>query len=184
MLNDEELKNMFTTYKNSLYSFIYSKVNNKHDAEDIFSKSFIKFFNYAKNNPVNLETVKSFLFTITSNTMKDFFRRAKIIKFVSLDKKYREEENKLDYYEFFEDKKATLEFQKIDDKNLIHKINLIASELPEKQKEAFYLRFIEGFSFADIAKIQSTSVNTVLSRVRYAVLKIKESCEGDKGVPE
>ena len=177
-LSEKELRDVFVTYKDPLYGFIMSKVRNVHDAEDLFSKSFVKFFQYAKKNPVKRSTIKSFLFKITSNTVTDFFRRKKILSFVSLDR-FADPENKNSYHDFFQDAKASSEIMNIDNKNLMQKVNEQAALLPAKQKEAFYLRFIEGFSFSDIADIQSASVSTALSRVRYALDKIKKQLKSD-----
>jgi RNA polymerase sigma-70 factor, ECF subfamily len=173
-LSEKELKEVFLTYKSSLFGFIMSKTRNHHDAEDLFSKSFIKFFEYASKNPVRTESLKSFLYKIASNTTNDYFRRKKIIRFISMDDKSSSEPSN---YEFFKDNSTVMEIENIDNKNLISSINGILSGLPEEQKEAFYLRFIENLSFAEIASLQGASLSTVLSRVRYAVNKIRNALE-------
>lgn len=174
LLTEKELPKVFVTYKNMLYGFILVRVQNQHDAEDLLSKTFIKFFIYVKKNPVRMTTLKNFIFTIASNTVNDFFRRKKIIRFIPLDKIAKEGENKT-YYEFFKDTRNSDFISDIDKKNMLEKINKTAFLLPDKQKEAFYLRFIEGLAFADIAQIQKTPVATALSRVRYAVNAIKNT---------
>ncbi|MCK5706987.1 MAG: RNA polymerase sigma factor [Candidatus Aureabacteria bacterium] len=171
-LNKEELEKVFVSYKDQLYGLIMSKVGNSHEAEDLFSKSFMKFFNYAQKKPINPNTVKSLLFKISINTVNDYFRRKKIIKFISIDNAVKEDTSN-SFHDFFKDTRSSREIDEIDNKNLLKSVNLHASNLPSKQKDAFYLRFIEGLSFSDIADIQKTSISTVLSRVRYAVEKIK-----------
>lgn len=47
-------------------------------------------------------------------------------------------------------------------------------ELPEEQREVFILHELEGRSFKEIAEITGESVNTLLSRKRYAVLYLRE----------
>ncbi len=171
ILDEKELKEMFVKYKDPLYGFIYTKMQNHHDSEDIFSKTFIKFINYAQRNPIRLDTAKSFLYKIASNNITDFFRHKKIINFVSFDKKINDDNDT--FIDLFEDTKSRTVFDDIDNKHLVQTINSSISTLPDKQKEAFYLRFIEGFSFSEIAKIQSATISTVLSRVRYSVDKIR-----------
>ncbi|MFC2140317.1 RNA polymerase sigma factor [Candidatus Auribacterota bacterium] len=174
ILRKEEIKEVFLTYKDMLFGFILSRVKNRHDAEDLFSKSFMKFFKYSESNEIRKSTLKSFLFTLASNTITDFFRRKKIIHWISLDNVLPHQDDK-NYYEFFKDEKSPHIPSQLDQKESLKKINQTVSNLPDKQKEAFHLRFMDGFSFADIAKIQKTSVSTVLSRVRYGVNKIKDS---------
>jgi len=173
-LTREDIEEMFITYKNPLYSFIYSRVRNTHEAEDLLSKTFIKIINYSAKNIIETSKIKGLLYTTAANIIKDFFRRASIINFFSLDKALPNNKEQT-YYDFFSDNKSLLFIDNIDNKNMIKEINLLISTLPANQSEAFYLRFIEGFSFEEVATIQKTSVSTALSRVRYAVNKIKDS---------
>jgi RNA polymerase sigma-70 factor, ECF subfamily len=172
-LDDKELKDVYMMYKDALYGYVLSRVKNTHDAEDLFSKSVMKFCDYAGKKNIKQETLKSLLFTIACNTMNDFFRRKKIIRFVSLDS-FVDPGEKETYHEFFTDARAQEAFGNIDKKTILDRVNRAMHDLPEEQKEAFFLRFIEGLSFQDIAGIQSTGISTALSRVRYAVEKIKE----------
>ena len=48
------------------------------------------------------------------------------------------------------------------------------SELPEEQREVFILHELENKSFNEIAEQTGVSVNTLLSRKRYAVLYLRE----------
>ena len=47
-------------------------------------------------------------------------------------------------------------------------------ELPEKQKQVFILNELEGIPFKDIAEQTGETVNTLISRKRYAVLHLRE----------
>jgi RNA polymerase sigma factor (sigma-70 family) len=47
-------------------------------------------------------------------------------------------------------------------------------ELPEEQREVFVAHEMEGRSFKEIAAETGVSVNTLLSRKRYAVLHLRQ----------
>lgn len=47
-------------------------------------------------------------------------------------------------------------------------------ELPEEQREVFVWHELEGRSFKEMEELTGTSVNTLLSRKRYAVLALRE----------
>ena len=47
------------------------------------------------------------------------------------------------------------------------------AELPPEQREVFIANEIEGRTFAEIAAETGTSINTLLSRKRYAVLHLR-----------
>jgi len=53
------------------------------------------------------------------------------------------------------------------------------AELPEEQREVVLLRLKADLKFRDIAKLQQTSVNTVLSRYRYGLEKLRSLLNGE-----
>ena len=48
------------------------------------------------------------------------------------------------------------------------------TELSEEQREVFLLRQMQGLPFDEIAKVTGVSVNTVKSRMRYALKALQE----------
>jgi len=57
---------------------------------------------------------------------------------------------------------------------LLDELELALDELPEEQREVFVAHELEGRSFKEIAAETGVSVNTLLSRKRYAVLHLRE----------
>ena len=53
-------------------------------------------------------------------------------------------------------------------------LNTALDELPAEQKEVFVLNELEGIPFKEIAAQSGATVNTLLSRKRYAVLHLRE----------
>jgi len=51
-------------------------------------------------------------------------------------------------------------------------------ELPAEQRAVFVAHELEGRSFKDMAGDTGVSVNTLLSRKRYAVLALRERLQG------
>jgi RNA polymerase sigma-70 factor (ECF subfamily) len=47
--------------------------------------------------------------------------------------------------------------------------------LPEDQREVFLLREVANLSFRDIAEVTETPENTVKSRMRYALDRLREA---------
>lgn len=52
---------------------------------------------------------------------------------------------------------------------LLEEIETAVAELPEEQREAFVAQELEGVSFREMAQRSGVSINTLLSRKRYAV---------------
>jgi RNA polymerase sigma factor (sigma-70 family) len=57
-------------------------------------------------------------------------------------------------------------------------IESAVDELPEEQRKVFVAHEFEGRSFKEMAAETGVSVNTLLSRKRYAVLRLRERLQG------
>jgi len=57
---------------------------------------------------------------------------------------------------------------------LLDELEFTLDELPEEQREVFIAHELEGRSFKELAAETGVSVNTLLSRKRYAVLHLRE----------
>ena len=176
-IKEKDIEEIYEKYKNQIFAYIYLKIRNKEESEDILSKTFIKFIRYSKKKDIYMESIKPLLYKIASNIIIDHFRKKKIIKILSFNALNSSTEE--EYIEVIQFPSKENIKQQAELNETIKKINKIVEKLPEKQREAFYLRFMEGFSFKEISYIQNTNISTALSRVRYAVDKIKETIKGD-----
>jgi RNA polymerase sigma factor (sigma-70 family) len=57
---------------------------------------------------------------------------------------------------------------------LLEELDAAPDELPEEQREVFVSHELEGRSFKEMAAESGVSLNTLLSRKRYAVLHLRE----------
>jgi RNA polymerase sigma factor (sigma-70 family) len=57
---------------------------------------------------------------------------------------------------------------------LLEALEQAIAELPSEQRQVFIAHEIEGRSFKEMAAATGVSVNTLLSRKRYAVLRLRE----------
>jgi RNA polymerase sigma factor (sigma-70 family) len=57
---------------------------------------------------------------------------------------------------------------------LFDELELALDELPKEQRDVFVAHELEGRSFKEMAAETGASVNTLLSRKRYAVLHLRE----------
>ncbi len=53
------------------------------------------------------------------------------------------------------------------------------AELPQEQREIVLLRLKAGMKFREIAKLQQMSINTVLSRYRYGLERLRSMLNGE-----
>ena len=62
----------------------------------------------------------------------------------------------------------------LDCQECLDQLELALDELPEEQREVFVAHELDGRSFKELAAETGVSVNTLLSRKRYAVLHLRD----------
>ena len=155
-------------YSRRLLGFIRKRVNNEADAEDILQDVFYQFI----GNTQPIEQLTAWLFTVARNKITDKKRKKKP---EALEDLYATaaEEIAFDWTEIFFDDTDNPETAYL--RNLFWEaLDNALNELPAEQKEVFVMNEIEGIPFKEIAEKTGQSVNTLLSRKRYAVLHLRD----------
>ena len=156
------------TYTKRLRGFIRKRVTNEADVEDILQDVFYQFI----GNTKPIEQLTAWLFTVTRNKITDKQRKQKpeLINDLFID---AEDDLGFDWSELFLDKGNNPETVYL--RNLFWEtLNEALDELPVAQKEVFVLNEIEGIPFKTISEQTGETINTLLSRKRYAVLHLRE----------
>jgi RNA polymerase sigma factor (sigma-70 family) len=61
---------------------------------------------------------------------------------------------------------------------MLQELELALSELPEEQRQIFLAHEFEGRSFKELSEESGVSINTLLSRKRYAILHLRQRLRG------
>ena len=171
LMAEEQKRNIATIigdYSKRLMGFIKKRVPNEADAEDILQDVFYQL----AGNTQPIEQLTAWLFRVTRNRIIDVQRKHKP---ELLDDIYSESkgEDGLGWKDLLFDIDDTPETAYL--RNLFWEtLNSALEELPPEQKEVFVLNELEGVSFKEIAEQTGLTVNTLLSRKRYAVLHLRE----------
>lgn len=164
------LSHLIKKYQTRIYSFIYSKTNDREVTEDIFQETFFKVIKTLKSDSYNEEgKFLPWVIRISHNLIVDFYRKNS-----KMSLQRDSEENPVFY--FIADDAPNIEKQMISQYIEQDLLKLI-ERLPKDQKEIIQLRFFEEKSFKEISISKGISVNTALGRVRYAILNIKKMAE-------
>ena len=159
---------VINTYSKRLMGFIRKRVTNEADAEDILQDVFYQFI----GNTKPIEQLTSWLFTVTRNKIIDRQRKHKpdLLEDMYSD---ADGESTFDWKEMFPDDSNNPETEYL--RNLFWEaLNAALDELPAAQREVFILNEIEAIPFKTIAEQSGETINTLLSRKRYAVLHLRE----------
>ena len=159
---------VITDYSKRLMGFIRKRVNNEADAEDILQDVFYQFV----GNTQPIEQMTAWLFTVARNKIIDRQRKKKPEPLEDLFGEEESEEGGLNWTEFLFDASDNPEKDYL--RTLFwEELNNALNELPEEQKQVFILNELEGVPFKEIAERTGETVNTLLSRKRYAVLHLR-----------
>jgi len=166
---DRRISEAVEQQRGRLRNFIRSRVPDPSDAEDILQDVFYELVvAYRLAKPI--EQLGAWLFRVARNRIIDRFRKQK--PEASRVGGGAGDENTLSLEELLPSSDAGPEgaFAR---NMLLDEIGEALAELPPEQREVFIANEIEGRTFAEIAGETGTSINTLLSRKRYAVLHLR-----------
>jgi RNA polymerase sigma-70 factor (ECF subfamily) len=156
---------------NDIYRFVYFKIGNKEEANDITSMVFLKTWNHIQNNSLeDSKTLRALLYKIARTTIIDHYRETGNKISVSLD----DEENKIDVIDETKDPQERLD-QEAD-------MELIRSKLPllkEEYREVIIMKFINDLTLEEIADITGKKKGNVRVLMHRALVALRELVEAD-----
>jgi RNA polymerase sigma-70 factor (ECF subfamily) len=152
---------LFERYAPKIYSFAFSYLKNKADAEELVQDVFLKIWEKRETLDVS-RNIKSFIFKIAVNTIYDFIRHKNI---ESVFKDFAREN-----YEFH----SNNTWDTVVFKEMQATLNQLVVKMPEQRKKIFQLSKIKGFTNDEIANKLGISKRTVENQLYRAVLYLKE----------
>lgn len=154
-----------------LRNFIRRRVPNDADVEDLLQEVFYELVE-ANRLLMPIEYVTGWLFEVARNRITDLFRKKRPESFS--DAAVLEEDGELLRIEdLLPSADAGPEAAYVR-REMLDELEMVLGELPEEQREIFIAHEIEGKSFKDLSQETGVSINTLLSRKRYAVLHLRE----------
>ncbi len=153
----------YDLYVDQIYRFIYFKVGNKEDAEDLSSAVFLKSWNHVKeNNLSSFKNLRSLFYKIARNCVIDHYRTNHSLNNQSLSQ----------------------EIEIVDEKNDIARktekdwdLTVLETKLPDlkdEYREIIILRFINDLSISQIAEILDKSKGNIRVMIYRALNALKQ----------
>ncbi len=168
---DRRISEVVKREQSRLGNFIRRRVPDPRDAEDILQEVFYELVE-ANRLLMPIEHVTGWLFRVARNRITDLFRKQKPESF-SDAAAANDEEELLRLEDLLPSPDAgpdALYARSV----LLDELELALDELPDEQREVFVGHEIEGRSFKEMSAETGVSVNTLLSRKRYAVLHLRD----------
>lgn len=171
----QEIKqNTFLKEKDKLLGFIRNRVSSSEEAEDILQDVFYQFV-AGFETIESLDRVTSWLYSVARNKIIDRYRRdaarPKKTDFELVSG--NDDDAPLTLQDILPDLDNSPESILLREA-IWDEITDALAQLPADQREIFILNEIEEKSFREIAEETGVSINTLLSRKRYAILALRK----------
>jgi RNA polymerase sigma-70 factor (ECF subfamily) len=150
------LTKFYEDHADQIYNFCYWRVRNKSDAEDLTAEAFLRF---VRQNGLNREYPKAYLYAICRNLIIDHYRTRKSV--TSLD-------SLLD---------SGFEPETISNLEQLAELNLVYKNvelLTDDQREAITLRYQQDLDMKTIGRIMEKSEAAVKNLIARGLVQLQE----------
>ena len=167
---EASLSILIERHKQRLFSFIYSKVQDKDVSEDVFQDTFIKVIRTLKKGNYNEEgKFLPWVMRIAHNLVIDYFRKNnRMPSFRNTDE--------FDIFSVLGDGSLNAEKQMVQEQ-IYNDVRELIKQLPDEQREVLEMRIYKDMSFKEISENTDVSINTALGRMRYALINMRKLIE-------
>ena len=162
---------IFDRYHKPIYNFIKKQVAERESVEDLAQEVFMRVFKSAKNFDVD-KKFSSWIYKIALNEVKRHWKRTGSRQTFSLNVPVGDEGGDSERGDFLEDQRIAPEAN-TEQQLFSRDLKTLIDRLPEKQKTVVLLKVYNELTFEEIAEICECPLSTVLSRMRYAVSKLR-----------
>ena len=161
---------LLNRYRMPLFNYIYRLVNNKIVAEDLFQDVFVRLFK-AIPNYQEQGKFSGWIFGIANNLAIDYLRAKGRQKSIFVDNEMANAD--FNIIDTFPDNSLTPQ-DFVERKELQQILADAISQLPVEQRQVLLMREHSDLPFKEIANNLGCSINTVLGRMRYALLNLRK----------
>jgi RNA polymerase sigma-70 factor (ECF subfamily) len=160
-MQKEDFRQRVYVHRNKMYRFALAYLKNESEAQDIVQDVLMKLWE-AKENLHEIKNMEAWCMTLTRNTCLDTLKRA--------GRKLNDS-----FEPHHESGHATSRdpLRIVSEKESVELVKRVAEALPEKQRAAFTLREIQGYSYLEISNIMEVSMDQVKVNIHRARTTIR-----------
>jgi len=168
----QHIADIIKNYGNRLEGFIRKRVRTIEDADDILQDVYFQLAD-ADRLLKPIDQMAAWLFTVARNRITDLYRKKKTESMPEFFAETEDEGSFRELRNLMFDNGSTPEDDYL--RSLVWiELEKALDELPEEQRLVFELTELKGLSFKEISEQTGVTVNTLISRKRYAVLVLRE----------
>ena len=143
-----------------MYKYTYARLRSRELTEDLVQEVFIKAWQYRESFDSRKSSLKNWLFVITTNLLKDFYRKKK--------------PNVEEINETIADSNDIA--QEMETNDLITFVFKTMEALSEKEQNILSLRYKADLKIEDIAEIMNMNLSATKVAIHRAIKKLQSFC--------
>ena len=145
-------------YEKAIYNYCLRILKNSQNAKDAAQETFIKVYTHRKTIDPK-KNIKTWIFTIATNTVYDFLRSKKRKSEISLDEENETISSFKTYY---------------PEEGLVSDVDKALEQINPEYKKALLLFYQQGFEYKEIADILEMPLNTVKTHIKRGKEQLKD----------
>lgn len=159
---------LYECYVNKIYNYIYYRVGNQHDAEDLTARTFHRALNHIERYVNQGAPFSAWLYRIAHNLVANWHRDQSRRKLISL-----------------EDIKLIIQRrdgpdQMAEQREEKDQLLAIIQRLPSERQQLLILKFSQGLSNAEIGQVMGRSEGAIKSLYHRTLLSLREMFEAEE----
>jgi RNA polymerase sigma-70 factor (ECF subfamily) len=161
---------LYSRYRGPMFRYLLRQCGNASVAEELFQDVWMNLIRARERYEVKA-AFSTFVFQMAHNRLIDYYRKVSGKLPVSYDDDLEDSQSWL-----VDDGQPSIDAQ-VDTLRQVERLLQAIDQLPEAQREAFLLKEEGGLSLEEIADATGVNRETVKSRLRYAVNKLRKHFE-------
>lgn len=173
----EAFEAIVARYRSPLYNLLLRSVRDPQAASDLLQEVFLRVIQRADKFHGGAK-FSTWIFTIARNLSIDHARRMQHRRHRSLDAPTGSGDGAEAAGPPLVDRVSGTDLggeRAVDSAEIQRRVAAAVESLPSEQREVFLMRQLHGLSFQDIADVVGVPVNTVKSRMRYALERLQQA---------
>ncbi len=156
----EKLAGLFEDHYDRIARYIYTRIGDKTEAEDLASEVFLKALESLKSYQERGIPMQAWLYKIAHNLVVDHLRKSSKYKTSPIEE--------------FEIKDETDPVSTAETVLEMERVKIAMQELTESQREVVQLRFFSGLTSQEVAQILNKSDGSVREMQSAALAKLRQ----------
>ena len=153
---EEGFRQLVLAYQQRLYRVIRRQVSSHENADDVLQNTFLKVFRHLEGFEGRSEFY-TWIYRIAQNEVYTFMKSNSKWKWVDLENQVERKEE-----------------PHLNSDDVLRSLELIVSQLPERQQMVFRMRYYDELSYKQMAQILELTEGALKASFHHAVKKIEE----------